>query len=74
MQRKAHVHYKYGERIWAETVAMIRDDLSPEQVAGRRGLEGKESPGVPAIYRHIRGVAGFGPHLRHGRKHNRNHH
>mgnify|MGYP004553351075 CR=1 FL=1 len=40
----------------AETVAMIRDDLSPEQVAGRRGLEGKVSPGVPAIYCHIGGV------------------
>ena len=68
LQREAHVHYRYGDRIWAETVAMIREDLSPEQVAGRRGLEGKASPSVPTIYRHVKGVAGLGPHLRHGGK------
>ena len=53
-----HSQKTVSDRIWAETVAMIREDLSPEQVAGRRGLEGKVSPGVPTIYRHIRGVAG----------------
>lgn len=68
LQRKSHVHYRYGGRIWAETMAMIRDDLSPEQVAGRRGLEGKETPSVPTIYRHVKGVAGLRLHLRHGRK------
>ena len=35
LQRKAHVHYRYSDEVWAETVAMIRDDLSPEQVVGR---------------------------------------
>lgn len=68
LRRMAHVHYRYSVEVWAETAAMIREDLSPEQVVGRRGLEGKESPSVPTIYRHIRGVAGLGPHLRHGRK------
>ena len=68
LQRKAHVHYRYSDRIWAETVAMIREDLSPEQVAGRRGLEGKVSPSVPTIYRHVKDIAGLRTHLRHGRK------
>ena len=68
LQRKAHVHYRYSDEVWAETVAMIRDDLSPEQVVGRRGLEGQETPSVPTIYRHVKGVSGLRTHLRHGRK------
>ena len=68
LARKAHVHYKYSDDIWAVTEAMIRDDLSPEQVVGRRGLEGKESPSVPTIYRRIKGISELRPHLRHGRK------
>ena len=44
-----HSQKTVSDRIWAETVAMIQEDLSPEQVAGRRGLEGKASPSVPTI-------------------------
>jgi len=44
------------------------EDFSPEQAVGRRALEGKESPSIPTIYRHIKGRAKFLPHLRHGNK------
>ena len=41
LQRKAHVHYRYSDRIWVETVAMIRDGRKPYRKWGplkdRRG-------------------------------------
>ncbi|WP_366522488.1 hypothetical protein [uncultured Fibrobacter sp.] len=68
LKHKAHIHYEYSDEVWAETEALIKEDLSPEQVVGRRGLEGKKSPSVPTIYRHIEGREEFKPHLRHGDK------
>lgn len=68
LQHKAHIHYEYSDEVWAETEALIKEDLSPEQVVGRRGLEGKKTPSVPTIYRHIKGRDEFKPHLRHGDK------
>ncbi len=65
LQREAHVHYRYSEDVWEEVEDAIREDLSPEQVAGRRRLEGKETPSVPAIYRRILGRTELRPHLRH---------
>lgn len=37
LQHKAHIHYEYSDEVWAETEALIKEDLSPEQVVGRRG-------------------------------------
>ncbi len=67
LARGSHVHHKFGDGTWAEMEALIREDLSPEQAVGRRGLEGKASPSVPTIYRHLKGRDGLLPHLRHGR-------
>lgn len=47
---------------------MIQDDLSPEQAVGRRKLEGKETPSVTTVYRHIEGKKELKKHLRHGCK------
>lgn len=68
LARKNHVHYKFSDEVWAETEALIMEDLSPEQAVGRRTLERKESPSVPTIYRHLKGRGEFLPHLRHGNK------
>ena len=57
LQRKAHVHYRYSDEVWAETVAMIRDDLSPEQIVGTRGEREHEraDTAVPAERDVLRG-------------------
>ncbi len=52
LRREAHVHYRYGEDVWEEVEATIREDLSPEQAVGRRRLEEKgnaERIGLPAF-------------------------
>lgn len=40
LQLKAHIHYEYSDEVWAETEALIKEDLSPEQVVrGQRGIQ-----------------------------------
>ena len=59
--KMSHVHLKFNDE-------MLLDDLSPEQIAGRGNLEGKATPSVPSIYRHVKGNPGLGKHLRHNNK------
>ena len=68
LQHKAHVHYKYSDDVWNEVEDSVMEDWSPDEIVGRRTNDGLITPSVPTIYRRIKGVDKFKPHLRHGGK------
>ena len=53
-RKQACIHGKqFSSDSWAEVERLIREDLSPEQVASRLELEGELQISHEAIYRHV---------------------
>lgn len=65
LQRKSHVHCKYGEDIWNGVEDAVMEDWSPDEIVGRRKNEGLVTPSVPTIYRWLKNKPELEPHLRH---------
>ena len=65
LQRKSHVHCKYGEDIWNGVEDVVMEDWSPDEIVGRRKNEGLVTPSVPTIYRWLKNKPELEPQLRH---------
>ena len=68
LSKKSRVHLKFNDEVWAEIDAMLVEDFSPEQIAGREKLEGWATLCVPSIYRHVKGKSELEKHLRHNNR------
>lgn len=52
-RRREKVKPRITERTWAEVEARLGDQWSPEQISGRRSIEGKQAVSHEWIYQHI---------------------
>jgi IS30 family transposase len=52
-RRREKVKSRITERTWMEVEAGIREQWSPEQISGRRSIEGKQTVSHEWIYHHI---------------------
>ncbi len=65
-RRREKVKLRITQRTWTEVEASLRDEWSPEQIAGRRATEGKQTVSHEWIYQHIyRDKAGGGNLYKH---------
>ena len=71
-RREGHRHCKYGQQVWDEVCAMLRQDFSPEQACGRLRRLGRPAPSAERIYQYVWERKLYGNdlyrHLRHKRK------